>query len=200
MKALYVEGRGLLHRLPAGVKIAALMGFGVLIFLTRDPLPLGGALLLAALAYFSLGQRFGAAFRPLRLVLLTVVIVALFNLVFVSSEEALVTVLRLSALVLAAAAVTATTRIGDFIAVVSAAARPLEKLGLIRADDIGLAVGLVIRFLPDILARHEALRLAHRARGVKPKPLTLLGPLIILTLKEADNIADAIDARGIRKP
>jgi biotin transport system permease protein len=31
------------------------------------------------------------------------------------------------------------------------------------------------------------------------QPTTLLAPLIILTLKDADNIAAAIDARGIRR-
>ncbi|MBO3759133.1 energy-coupling factor transporter transmembrane protein EcfT [Ciceribacter sp. L1K22] len=199
MRTLYVEGRGLLYRMPAGAKIAALMVFGVLLFLTREVPWLGLGLLLAGASYFGLGQRLRSAIAPLTFVLLTVTIVALFNLVFVSLDDALVTVLRLTALVFAAATVTATTPIGDFIAAITMAARPLESLGLVRADDIGLAVGLVIRFLPDIVSRYDALKLAHQARGLKSKPLTLLGPLIILTLRDADKVADAIDARGIRK-
>ncbi|MBR0556720.1 energy-coupling factor transporter transmembrane protein EcfT [Ciceribacter sp. L1K23] len=199
MRTLYVEGRGLLYRMPAGAKIAALMVFGVLLFLTREVPWLGLGLLLAGASYFGLGQRLRSAIAPLTFVLLTVTIVALFNLVFVSLDDALVTVLRLTALVFAAATVTATTRIGDFIAAITMAARPLESLGRVRADDIGLAVGLVIRFLPDIVSRYDALKLAHQARGLKSKPLTLLGPLIILTLRDADKVADAIDARGIRK-
>ncbi|MBP1850338.1 CbiQ family ECF transporter T component [Rhizobium halophytocola] len=199
MRSLYVAGRGPLYRLPAGVKLIGLMVFGLLLFLTRSPALLSTGLGCAALAYFTLGQRPGAALKPLRPVLLTIAVVTLFNLVFVSPGEALVTVLRLTALVLAATAVTATTRIGDLVDAISFAARPLERIGLVRADDIGLSVGLVIRFLPEILARYAALKLAHRARGLKPAVLTMIAPLVIQTLKDADAIADAIDARGIRR-
>jgi biotin transport system permease protein len=68
----------------------------------------------------------------------------------------------------------------------------------VKASDLGLAIGLVIRFLPEVLGRYQAIRDAHHARGLKPKPLTLAVPLIILTLRNADEIAAAIDARGIR--
>jgi biotin transport system permease protein len=76
---------------------------------------------------------------------------------------------------------------------------PLEKVGLVRAADIGLAVGLVVRFAPEVLARYRAIREAHQARGLKIRLSTTLVPLIILTLRDADAIADAIDARGIRR-
>ncbi len=67
------------------------------------------------------------------------------------------------------------------------------------ADDVGLAVGLVLRFVPEILGRYQAIREAHTARGLKVRPMTLLAPLIILTLRDADKIAAAIDARGFRR-
>jgi len=69
----------------------------------------------------------------------------------------------------------------------------------VQADDIGLALGLVLRFVPEIVGRYQAICEAHRARGLKIRPITLLAPLIILTLRDADNIAAAIDARGIRR-
>ncbi|MGV8936571.1 MAG: CbiQ family ECF transporter T component [Allorhizobium sp.] len=199
MRSLYVEGDTWLHRLAPEIKLSALAIFALVLFFTRATLPLAAALVVAALIYFRLGQPFGAALRPLKPVALTILVVALFNLVFISAEEAVVTVLRLMALAVTAAAVTATTGIGQFIDTVTKAARPLEKIGLMRAADIGLAVGLVIRFLPDILGRYRAIREAHLARGLKVRPLTVLAPLIILTLKDADAIAAAIDARGIRR-
>ena len=107
--------------------------------------------------------------------------------------------LRLTALMLLAATVTATTSITEFIDEVTALARPLERTGWVQADDIGLALGLVLRFVPEIVGRYQAIREAHKARGLKVRPTTLLAPLIILTLKDADNIAAAIDARGIRR-
>jgi len=57
----------------------------------------------------------------------------------------------------------------------------------------------VVRFVPEILGRYQAIKEAHAARGIKVRPVTLLAPLIILTLRDADNIAAAIDARGFRR-
>lgn len=198
MRSLYQDGRSPMHRLPPGLKIAGLAVAAVAIFLTRDPIWLAPAALLAGGLYFSLGQPFGAAARLLRPVFLTIMVVGLFHLLLTSGEEAMVTVLRLTTLMLLGAAVTATTTVSAFMEVIATAASPLERLGLAKAADIGLAVGLVVRFVPEILTRYEAIREAHRARGLKPRATTLMGPLIISTLKDADNIAAAIDARGIR--
>ncbi|RYD46046.1 MAG: energy-coupling factor transporter transmembrane protein EcfT, partial [Sphingomonadales bacterium] len=94
--------------------------------------------------------------------------------------------------------VTATTTIGEFIETITAMARPLERLGIANARDIGLAIGLVIRFVPEVQARYVAVADAHRARGLKLRFSTVLVPLVIGTLQSADDIADAIDARCIR--
>lgn len=198
MRSLHVAGQSPMHRLAPAVKIAGLALIAVLIFLSRDPHLLVPVLVAAGLLYFTLGQPLRAALSPLKPVFLTIAIVGLFHLLLTSAEEAMVTVLRLSTLMLLGAAVTATTTVSAFIETITRAAQPLERLGLVKAADIGLAVGLVVRFVPEILSRYEAIREAHRARGIRPKMTTMLGPVIIATLKDADNIAQAIDARGIR--
>ncbi|SMC91708.1 energy-coupling factor transporter transmembrane protein EcfT [Rhizobium sp. RU36D] len=198
MRSLYHQGDSLLHRLPAPVKIAGLAAAATALFFTRDPAWLVAALLAGIALYASLGQRIAAAFARLRPILLTILLLGVFLLIFSSAEEALVTVLRLSTLMLLGAAVTASTSIQAFMETITRAAAPLERLGLLKAADIGLAVGLVLRFVPEVLARYEDIRDAHVARGLKPRASTLIGPLIISTLKDADNIAAAIDARGIR--
>jgi len=199
MNALYVEGDSWLHRLSPRAKLLALMAISILLFLTRSPWLLSGAVIAGGLIYLRLGMPLAKALARLRSVLLTIAIVALFSFAVNSAEDALVALLRLTALTLFAAAVTATTGVGDFIDEITLAARPLEKLKILQAADIGLAVGLVIRFVPEILNRYAAIREAHQARGLPLRPLTLAVPLIILTLKDADNIAAAIDARGFRR-
>lgn len=198
MKTLFVEGSTILHRLSPRVKLAGLAAASLLLFLIRAPSLLALALVASIWLYAGLGLGWRASFARLRPILWTILVVALFTLAVQSLEEATVVVLRLTILMLLAASVTATTAIGDFIDVVSDAARPLERLGLVRAADIGLAVGLVIRFVPDILGLYQSVRDAHRARGLRLRPLTVIIPLIVHTLKNADEIADGIDARGIR--
>ena len=199
LNGLDIEGTSPLHRLPAGAKLALLFSAAILLFLTSDLRLLGPALGLAAVVLLSTGIGPREGFRRVRFVLFTVALVALANYVLVSFHEALAVFCRLSALVLLAAAVTATTGISAFMDAVSTLLRPLERLGLVRAADVSLAVGLVIRFVPDILARYRDIADAHKARGLAVRPLTLLVPLVILTLKDADTIAMAIDARGFRR-
>ncbi|MFB9950355.1 energy-coupling factor transporter transmembrane component T family protein [Rhizobium puerariae] len=198
MKTLYVEGDTFLHRLSPRTKLLGLAAASFLLFLTDSHMLLGIAAVSGACLYASLGLGWRKSWLRLRMVVLTVAAVSIFTLVLNSPGQALVVLMRLSALALCAAAVTATTSTGDFIDEITLAARPLERLGLIKAADVGLAIGLVIRFVPEVVDRYQAIRDAHHARGLKPAPLTLAAPLIILTLRNADEIAAAIDARGIR--
>ncbi len=198
MNTLYVAGNSILHHLSARTKLITLAIVGIMLMAVSSPFVLSIAALCATLLYASLGLGFRQAWLRLRPVLLTVLAVAVFALVMKSAAEAATMTLRLVTLILLAATVTATTTIGEFIDEITLAARPLERLGLIKAADVGLAVGLVIRFIPEVMGRYHAIREAHQARGLKVRPLTIAVPLIILTLKNADDIAAAIDARGIR--
>jgi biotin transport system permease protein len=199
MQSLFVEGNSAMHRLSARAKLIVLASLGVVLFTTANIPGLCVAVLAIAALYLSIGLPVRPALARLKPIFLTILVVAVFSLAFNPWHGAVVALLRLTALMLFAATVTATTTITQFIDEITLLARPLERIGLVRADDVGLAVGLVVRFVPDILGRYQAIREAHVARGLKVRPTTVLVPLIILTLKDADNIAAAIDARGVRR-
>jgi biotin transport system permease protein len=198
LNSLHVEGRTWLHRLPAAPKLFLLAAVSLVLFFVQSPVVLALMLLLAGGVYTSLGLSAREALKRIRPVLITILLFALINLVLVSPQEALTTTLRLLSVLLLAASVTATTTIAAFMDVLAKLFLPLERLGLLKAADISLAVGLVLRFVPEIAARYESLKEAHRARGLPLRIHRVLGPLIISTLKDADTIAEAIDARGIR--
>ncbi len=199
LTSLYVEGQTWFHRAPVRAKLIALLALSIALFTTNSLLLLLPAFLLCGGLYFSLGLTLRQAFARVGFVFFTILVLALVNLFLIPVPDVFALVLRLMALVLFAAAVTATTTIGAFMDAVTALLGPIERLGLVRAADVSLALGLVLRFVPDIFARYQAIREAHRARGVPIRPLTIIGPLIILTLKDADTIAAAIDARGFRR-
>jgi biotin transport system permease protein len=198
LTSLHVEGSSLLHRIPVKPKLFVLMAFGLILSFIDRPLVLAFALLASGLVYLSTGVGLSDGFRRLKPVLFTIFFLAAVNLWLLSPHEALVITLRLVAILFLAAAVTASTHIADFMSTVTDLAQPLERFGLLKAADLGLALGLVLRFVPEIAARYAALNEAHVARGIPVKLPRLLGPLIISTLKDADRIAEAIDARGIR--
>ncbi len=199
LNGLDIEGNSPLHRMPARGKLVLLFTAAIGLFLLSDLRILAPVLALCAALYLSTGIGLAEAFRRTRFVLFTVVLVAAANYFLHSPHEALAVFCRLCALVLLAAAVTATTGISAFMDEIARLIAPLERFGFVRAADVSLAVGLVIRFVPEILARYGEIVAAHRARGLPVRPLTTLVPLIILTLKDADTIAMAIDARGFRR-
>src|SRR5690606_14265272 len=109
MNSLYVEGDSLLHRLRPGLKLLLLLAVSLALFLTRSPLVLGCAAAAGALLYASLGIGWRQSWIRLRPILLTIAIVALATLLLESVEDGVVALLRLTTLMLVAAAVTATT-------------------------------------------------------------------------------------------
>jgi biotin transport system permease protein len=193
-------GTGALHRLPAAAKLLALFGLSGLLFALTSPLALlsSAGLVLAVCLIFCRA----ALLRWLTswVLLVTIAAVGAWTAYAEGAEAALIVLTRLGTLTLFATLVTTTTSIGAFIAVITALARPLEKIGIANARDIGLAIGLTIRFVPDVQARYQAIADAHRARGLRLRPGTLIVPLVIGTLQNAEEIASAIDARGIRAP
>lgn len=199
MQTLHVDADTWMHRLTPRVKLVTLAVLGLFLFLIDSVTVLAVATIIGAGFYFRTGLRVGEALRRLRPILISIAVLALFTALVGPLHVAIVVALRLTALALFAATVTATTSTAAFIDVVTDLAMPLEKIGLLKAADIGLAVGLVVRFVPEILDRYRAIREAHEARGIKIRLATTLVPLIILTLRDADNIAAAIDARGIRR-
>jgi biotin transport system permease protein len=189
---------GLIYRLSPKAKLLALLAVSILLFAGASPLALSvmaGAVLAMVLLFCP-----KALLLWLRawFLLFTIVVVALFTFFTQGPELALVALLRLGTLSLFAALVTTTTTAGQFIETITDLARPLEKLGLANARDIGLSIGLVIRFIPEVQARYRAVVDAHRARGLKLRPATIIVPMVINTVLSADEIANAIDARNIR--
>ena len=199
LTSLHIEGDSLLHRLPVRVKLIALVALSIVLFLSGSLALQAIAFVLAAGLYLSVGLPLKEAIARVGLVFLTIFFLAAVNLFLLPVGEVATLTLRLMALVMFAAAVTATTTISAFMDEITILLTPFERLGWLRAADVSLALGLVLRFVPDIFARYEAIREAHRARGLPIRPLTIIGPLIILTLKDADTIAAAIDARGFRR-
>ena len=192
------EGTGPIHRIPTEAKLFALFGLSVTLFVLNSATAL--ALWATAIGAVTLVWCRPALMQWLKAwpLLLTIAVVGAWAGFIRGPEAALIIILRLGTLSLFAAIITATTTIGQFIDIITRLVTPLEKLGIANARDIGLAIGLVIRFVPEVQARYRSVVEAHRARGLKLRPATIIVPTIIGTMLSADEIANAIDARTIR--
>ena len=101
---------------------------------------------------------------------------------------------------------TRTTRIADMAGVAEALLVPVVRIPWVgprlaragvRPDRVGLAMGLVLASIGHLRALAEQIRHAQAARGVRLAPWAWVLPLLVLSLKHADDVGDALAARGI---
>lgn len=202
--ALYVPVSSPVHRAPAGLKLLVLAALSALLF-QMPTLPvivgaLAGVLLLGLPV-----ARLPAVLlvRQGRTVLWWLVGLFLFHALVTDVLTGAVTVVRLLTLVLAAAVVTATTRVTEMVAVVEWMCAPLRLLG-VRPARVGLVIAMALRFIPVLAERADRIREAQTARGGPARGArglrTTVAPLLVQVLQMAHTVSEALDARGADAP
>ena len=192
---LYHPGHSPLHRLTAGAKVAALLVVSLALFVIPSISVAILSVPVAFAVYLSTGAPFHQLMAQLRGPAILLGIVFAFHLLFGTIADGVLAVSRFATLILLASAVTLTTPISEMAELVEWLLRPLRPLG-VNPEKVGLAIALAIRFVPLISEEFRHIREAQAARGLAANPLALIVPLVIRTLKSADELADAIEARG----
>ena len=195
MIALFLPGHSLLHRAPADAKLAGLILLALLISLwphTSITIAIAGLLVvgLYALALFPPS----VLLRQLWLAKWVVVLMVATQLVFLTPWDAVLNTVRVVAIVLLAGLLTLTTRSENLLAVFEKALRPFERLG-VDARRVGLTLSLTISMLPVVADIARRVREAQQARGVRIGFRAVV-PILVLALRHADDVADALSARG----
>ncbi|MBA3419836.1 MAG: energy-coupling factor transporter transmembrane protein EcfT [Geodermatophilaceae bacterium] len=192
---LYHPGASVLHRLPAGLKLAGLAA-GVTGLLLLDQLWWLGAAAVVVAALHAVAR------VPARLALAQVRPLLWFGafllgaqLLLTDWQRALSVVLTLVLSVALAGLVTLTTRVSAMLDVAETLLGPLRRVG-VRPDRVGLVLALTIRGVPVIAGIAGTVREAHHARGSVGRPWALLVPVLVRVLRHADALGDALAARG----
>ncbi|HEY0524970.1 MAG TPA: energy-coupling factor transporter transmembrane protein EcfT [Stellaceae bacterium] len=200
MLSLYLPGDTLLHRQPAGRKLALLIAAGIGLFLVASPAVLAMAALAAASLLLSVRPPLEQIRRQLLGPFLVLAAIFIAAALLDGLRPAFAVLFRLAALILLASAVTLSTRTSEMLEACETALRPLERIGLLNAARVSLAVSLVLRFVPEIFRHYHEIREAQAARGLHGNPVALVVPLLVRTLRAADDVAAAIDARCYPPP
>jgi biotin transport system permease protein len=197
---LYVAGRTPVHRTPAGVKLLVLAATAVVLFVRPTLWLVLGVLALVLLVGLGLARLpVSLLVRQARVVAVFLVLVFGIQLAVAGVVPAVVSVARLLALVLAAAVITATTRVSAMVALVERVCAPLRFVG-VRPARIGLVIAMALRFLPLVAERADRIREAQAARGGAVRGFRALTttavPLVVQLLQLAHTVSEALDARG----
>lgn len=203
MLTLYRPGSGPLHRMAAGPKlllvIAAVLGVSLL------PATWAGAVIAAMvplLAYAAAGLGDGLLGmrelgRQVLAVRWVIVITIAGQLLFLGPEPAVANTARVTSAIVLAALLVLTTRVADLLDALERGLRPLSAL---RVDPARAALLLTVTLstVPVLAGLARDVRDAQRARGARAGLRVFAVPFLVLAFKHADELGDALTARGVR--
>lgn len=199
MIGLYLPGRSVLHRLPAGLKLVLLAVAVVGVLLLGQPWQIGVALLVVTGLYVAADVPVRTAAAQLRPLLWVIPVIVVFQFVFADWRRAVVVSGMLLVNVALAALLTLTTTVTAILDVCTRALGPLRRFG-VDPDRVGLVLALTIRCIPlmtQVVRDVWAARMARGVTGVRGSMVSLAAPAVVRALRTADAIGEALTARGL---
>jgi biotin transport system permease protein len=119
------------------------------------------------------------------------------QLLFLGPEPAVANTARVTSAVVLAALLVLTTRVTDLL---DAVERGLRPLAVLRVDPARAALLLTVTLstVPVLAGLARDVRDAQRARGARAGIRAFAVPFLVVAFKHADELGDALTARGVR--
>lgn len=203
----YIPKASPIHNVDARVKLALLLLFSVALFCMRTWAGLGifAALLLGVMLVSRVSLK--NYIRVLLPALAILIFIWLCNSVpfdAARSLNALMYVVRISLVIIASFVITFTTTSTQLTDALSSILRPLRALK-VPVDDVAFTLSLALRFIPLLFEQLGQIKLAQTSRGAQfgsgsiwkrfKTWMVVLIPLFIGFFRQADTVAEAMDAR-----
>jgi len=221
----YIPRESIIHRLDPRVKIGSALVLSILVLKGEILTALTTSAFLVALIPISrLTLRHMA--RALRPMLFFFVLIFLLHLLFTDGTpippfpswrvtvtyeglfRGAITTWQFILLILSASILTMTTSPTELVNGIERLLRPL-KVFRIPSHDIAIMISIALRFVPTLLEEIDRIKEAQMARGAEFKTgpfirrvksaVSLLVPLVLCSLRRADELATAMEARGYRR-
>ena len=197
MIGAFVPGSSWLHSIPFAAKLLALVALSIVLNTVQDPAALALAGMVVLGLYISAGPRMLRRLADLGALWPMLLVVGLLQGWFDGWPVAAATLLRIVALVGFASLVTFTTKTGEMLDTLAPLFGPLRRLG-VNPRLPALAIGLVIRLVPMLLELWTTRQEAWQARTGRRASIRLIPSFLAEALALADQLAEALDARGFQ--
>jgi len=196
MLSLYYPADSIVHRAPTWLKLILLACGSIALFFLPESYWSVLIILAPLLGYLIAGLPPRIIGTDLYRMSWLLVFLLITQLIFNEPQVAATVIARLIAIILGAQLFTRTTMIEDLISTVEHLTTPLRPLGA-NPYKIALAVALMLSALGQIVGFIRQVRDAQRARGARLAPWSWVVPVLVLSLKHADDVADALTVRGL---
>jgi biotin transport system permease protein len=195
MIPIHVDGSSVVHRMPAGPKLATMLVVVTLISLTPNSPLLAGWGILVVVAYAVAGLFRTQFFRQVHLMRWVILVTVAGQLLFVSEAAALFNTVRIVILILVAALVSLTTRVSAMLETVERLVGRFRRFGA-DPEAVGTVLMVAITSIPVIASHAGRVREAYRARRAGSNIAAMTSTMLVLAVKHADELGDALVARG----
>jgi len=195
---LYRPGHGWIHRASAGPKAVVLLAVVLAVSLLPSTYWAGGcAIAVVVIGYLVAGLGMRELGRQVLAIRWVIVITVAGQLIFLTPESAVANTARVTAAIVLAALLVLTTRVSDLLDAFERGLRPLERFGL-DPQRVSLILAVAINTVPVLGRLAGGVREAQRARGARASLTTFVVPFLVVSLKHADELGEALTARGVR--
>ena len=218
----YIPLNSPVHRLDPRAKIVAMLVLLISIFIPAGWAGYGILFAVAAGVILLSRLSFGFIWKSMRPMMVMMVFLFLMNCLMIRTGEVLVSfgrfavytgavtqtlyiVVRLLLMIMITTCLTATTKPLDMTLGIEDLLLPASKLG-VPAHEIAMLISIALRFIPDLIEETMRIMKAQESRGVDMKEgkfsekisaiLSLIVPLFVSAFQRADDLANAMEARG----
>lgn len=220
----YIPTNSIIHKLDSRVKIISTMIYIVAIFMITELVWFVPAVLFLILLIFLTKIKFRVMLNGLNAIKYLLLFMMVINIFVIKTGDVLVSfsfitiykdalfhtiflVLRLMMLILYSSLLTLTTTPMELTDGIESLLKPLEVIK-VPAHEIAMMISIALRFIPTLIEETDKIMKAQTSRGVefnegklKDKVMaivSLLIPLFVSAFKRADELANAMEARGYR--
>lgn len=219
----YYETDSLIHRLDPRVKLVGTFVFLISLFIFNN---LWNFIVITTVLFSVIKLSkvpFKFMIKGMKAIMFLLAFTVIFNLLFSSGEPlvvigaikitytgiklALITIVRLTYLILGSSLMTLTTTPNQLTDGLEALLNPLKKVNF-PVHEIAMMMSIALRFIPILIDETDKIMKAQMARGAdfesgniiqKAKALVpLLVPLFVSSFRRANDLAMAMEARGYR--
>ncbi len=210
------------HRLDPRAKITAMIALLISIFIPAGWLGYGIIFVIVAGTILTAKLSFTFIWKSVRPMLIMMVFLFIMNCLVIRTGTLLVSfwkiriysgavmqtlyiVVRLLLMIMITTCLTATTKPLDMTLGIEDLLKPASRIG-VPGHEIAMLISIALRFIPDLIEEAMRIMKAQESRGVDMKEgkmtekisavLSLIVPLFVSAFQRADDLANAMEARG----